>query len=80
MKKQTLIPLTLIAGALAIGYASHSRVSQKVVADELTTYIPMSADAFTNWTDAAGSFANRDATFWDQQYSFNALDTFFNDY
>ena len=41
-------------------------------------YIPVDHSSFfTNWTDAAGSFADKYATFWNEGYSFEALDTFF---
>ena len=75
MKKLTLIPLTLITGVLAIGYASSNKKEAK--ADSEVTYIEMKADSFTDYTDAKGSFANADATFWGENYHFNALDTFF---
>ncbi len=78
MKKMTLIPLTLIAGVLAIGYASSAKSNLKEAkAVDPVTYIEMNSSAFTNWTDDAGDFADKNATFWDENHHFNALDTFF---
>lgn len=40
-------------------------------------YIPMESSFFTNWKEEAGSFADKNATFWNEHYSFQAMDTFF---
>ena len=40
-------------------------------------YIKMTASAFSNWDATAGEFATRNATYWNEGYSFHALDTFF---
>ena len=64
---------TLVATSLTV----NNRVIE-VKADELETYIVMDEDFFTNYDgETNGSFANQDATFWGEGYSFNALDTFF---
>ena len=78
MKTRTIFPLTVLAASLSLGYiAVKSNVSQKVEALDVTTYIEMNAEAFSNWTESAGEFAPSNATFWGEAYSFNALDTFF---
>ena len=78
MKKQNLLPLFGLTALLAIGYTVSNKTSLKQVkAIELTTYIPMEASSFTDYTDEKGDFANADATFWDENHHFNALDTFF---
>ena len=77
MKKLTLIPLALMVGALAIGFASNHKVSKEAHATDMTTYIEMSSSAFTDWTDDAGTFEGVEAKFWDDEHYFNALDTFF---
>ena len=77
MKKVLLFPLTIIAGALAIGYASNAKSYQPVKADERVYHIEMNADAFTDYAEEKGSFANADAIFWGDNYSFNALEPFF---
>ena len=41
------------------------------------SYLHMREEFFTNWTYDAGSFAGTDARFWGENYSFEALDTFF---
>lgn len=80
MKK--LIPtlsLLSVAGAMAASIA-FGRANQRPVevrAEDPVTYIAMNADAFVNWTDEAGHFANVDATYWGEARSFEALDTFF---
>ena len=65
--------LGLVGGALAS--VSSSKVEAK--ATEYESYIPMEAAFFTNWTDAAGSFAGANATFWGENYHFQNLDTFY---
>ena len=59
------------------------------IPNNATKYIPMSAEAFSDWTNDAGSFAAKDATYWPTyagysgedgnsfNYPFQALDTFF---
>ena len=81
MKK---IKSLLIAG-LALGLVGGSltaasllkKEAAPVSADGLETYIPMTTSFFTNWTDDAGKFENSNATFWNEGYSFQALDTFY---
>ena len=41
------------------------------------SFLPMRPDFFTNWTYDAGEFAGTDARFWGENYSFEALDTFY---
>lgn len=78
MKKVLLIPLSIIAGALVIGYASKPNSYQTVKADGRVTHIEMNADAFEDYTTEKGEFANADAKFWgDDGYYFNALEPFF---
>ena len=77
MKKALLIPLTILAGGLVISLASNLNTSIEVKAEERTYYIPMNADAFIDYEANKGSFADADATFWGENYSFNALDPFF---
>ena len=77
MKTRIIFPLTVLAGVLALGYASNKETTKEAKAISAVTYIEMNEDAFTNWTDEAGEFAPSSATFWNEQYSFNALDGFF---
>lgn len=78
MKKK----LILFAAGLLLGVAGGTNSFDKLSGEGAktvnaeTTYIPMSADAFSNWTDDAGEFANTDAVYWGSN-SFQALDTFF---
>ena len=69
----------LVAGALVSTALVSKRESKitRVNATDVETYIPMESSFFTNWTDAAGTFAGTDARFWGENYSFEALDTFF---
>lgn len=53
-----------------------NKETKAVNADYETTYIPMSTDAFSNWTDDSGEIASSDAKYWGNR-SFQALDTFF---
>lgn len=71
------LALGLVSGgtALAIQHGKEMKVAK---ADELETYIPMESTFFTNWTDDAGAFKNVGATFWGENYSFEALDTFYS--
>ena len=41
------------------------------------SFLPMRQEFLTNWTYDAGSFAGTDARFWGENYSFEALDTFY---
>ena len=77
MKK--LLSLLTLGAALAIGGvgASLHVEADEVKATEYESYIPMEAAFFTNWTNDAGAFAGTDARFWGENYSFEALDTFF---
>ena len=78
MRKKLFIPLLLAAGVLTIGHVSALSRYERVGADPVpVTYIEMNADAFEDYTDAKGSFADQDATFWGEGYHFNALDRFF---
>ena len=91
MRKKFLIPLVLLASALTIGHISGLKAHKEVLADPVTTYIPMSASAFTDGDAAenAGDFELSTATYWPGyagyhsedgdsfNYSFFALDTFF---
>lgn len=81
--KKLLMTLSLmsLAGAAAFGVSSlvSGKTALEVKADsDPVTYIAMSADAFTNETDAyrLGQFAPTSRTYWDG-WSFDALDTFF---
>ena len=77
MKKQTLFLLPSLAALLALGLIPKEGHLEEAKALEMTTYIEMKEDAFSDWDDNAGEFAGTDAKFWDEGYSFNALDTFF---
>ena len=80
MKKiKALLTLGLALGVLggAASAFAYSKESSEANATSLETYIPMEPSFFTNWTDAAGEFASKDAKFWDEGYSFEALDTFY---
>ena len=77
MKKTgILIGVIALAGATIVGISSSKKVKVANAID-LDTYFEMNSDFFTNWTNDAGSFANKDATFWGEGYHFEALDTFF---
>lgn len=76
MKKAIkLLGLSLVCGALALGFASKQKA--KEVKADYEWYIPMESAFFTNWTDAAGSFGDSNSTFWGENYSFQALDSFY---
>ena len=80
MKIRNLSILLLLSSFLALSYVSNIKDYQKVEADYVIypdNYIPMSAEVFEDWTDEAGAFEDVFATFWDEKYTFNALDTFF---
>ena len=77
MKKVLLIPLTAIVATLTIGSLLHSNASQALKAEEMTTFIDMNSDAFSDYSEEKGSFADVNATFWGEGYSFNALGNFF---
>ena len=80
MKKiKALLALGLALGVLggAATAFTYSKASGEAEAVSLETYIPMEASFFTNWTDEAGVFADKNATFWGEGYSFEALDTFY---
>ena len=82
MKK--IISFSLLVTCLGIygGIIATSNLGYKPTkqakADELEKYIPMESGFFTNWTDDAGAFPDRNATFWSEAYSFEALDTFYS--
>ena len=78
MKK--LLSILTLGAALAVGAGvsgSRAKVAKEAGATEYESYIQMESSFFTDWTDAAGSFAGTDARFWGENYSFEALDTFF---
>ena len=78
MKKTSYFLLSLLATSMVALSVNGTKKVLKVNADTpLETYIEMSEGAFTDYTDAKGSFAEKDAKFWTEGYSFNALDTFF---
>ena len=77
MKKVLLIPLTIIAGVLTLASLPKAQTYHQVNALEMVTHIEMNADAFVDYTEEKGEFANADATFWGEGYSFNALEPFF---
>ena len=63
-----LFSACLIGGSLSI---------KSVKAEELKTYIEMNEEFFTDWDSNAGEFASKDARFWGEGFSFEALDTFY---
>ena len=69
------LAMGLVGGGTAA--ALNHKKEVKVANATVETYIPMESAFFTDWTDAAGSFAGTDAGFWGEGYSFEALDTFF---
>ena len=76
MKKAIkLLGLSLVCGALTLGFASKQKA--KEVKADYEWYIPMESAFFTNWSDAAGSFGDSNSTFWGDNYSFQALDSFY---
>lgn len=77
MKRTTYLLLSALAASLVAGSFIAPKNAVKVSADPLKTYIPMEEDSFSDYEDTKGSFAGKDATFWSEEYSFNALDTFF---
>ena len=77
MKKVLFIPLTVLVSSLVVSYVSSNKTYQSLKADEMVTHIEMNADAFVDYAEEKGSFANADATFWGENYSFNALEPFF---
>ena len=70
------LALGLVGGGTALAL-NHTKEMKVVKADDLETYIPMESAFFTDWDADAGSFAGTDARFWGENYSFEALDTFF---
>ena len=77
-KVEPIIALGVALGMLG-GTLSTSSLFNKTTkgAKAVEEYIAMEASFFTNWTDAAGTFAGTDARFWGENYSFEAMDTFF---
>ena len=78
--KKTLFVLPLVAGLLAApAFSKSSKEVAKVSAEgELETYIEMNTSFFTNWDNSFGRFLGKDATYWGEGHSYNALDTFFD--
>ena len=69
---------TMLLGGIVAVTSSNLKEERRVSkADTVETYIQMESAFFTNWTNDAGSFAGTDARFWGENYSFEALDTFF---
>ena len=78
MKKVLFLPLTLLVSALTIGYVTKTNNFEKANAEEeQVKFIDMTADAFKDYSEEKGSFADANATFWGDGYSFNALGNFF---
>ena len=76
MKKLTkLLTLAIASGGLVLGLAGKQAKESK--ADDYESYIKVDAGLFTNWTDDAGSFGDQNSTFWGENYSFQAVDTFY---
>ena len=76
MKKLTkLLALAIASGDLVLGLAGKQAKESK--ADDYESYIKVDAGLFTNWTDDAGSFGDQNSTFWGENYSFQAVDTFY---
>lgn len=71
-----LLGLSIACAALALGFLTKKQ-SKELKADDYEWYIPMESGFFTNWTDAAGSFGDASSTFWGENYSFQALDSFY---
>ena len=75
-KLLTFLGLVVGAGGLVLATASNHKAKESKAVD-YETYIPMEAGFFTNWTDDAGVFADKNATFWGENYHFQAMDTFY---
>lgn len=71
-----MLSLAALIALLFGGMITKEKKSIEVNAQD-TTYIPMEAASFTNWTADAGEFASKDATYWGPENTFEALDTFF---
>ena len=67
--------LSLLGGAL-VGVSTHKKVAEAKATD-YESYIRTDASFFINWTDAAGSFGDKNSTFWGENYHFQAVDTFY---
>ncbi len=66
--------LGLLGGAL-IG--TSAKKANESMAVDYESYIRTDSSFFTNWTDAAGGFGDRNSTFWGENYHFQAVDTFY---
>ena len=71
-----LLGLSAVVGTLALTTATNNK-TKETKAIEYESYIPMESSFFTNWTNDAGVFADKNATFWAENYHFQAMDTFF---
>ncbi len=69
---------SMAASLAAAGVFASMNTAKETKADALETYIPMNADFFADKENIHGKFRDRDATYWNEHHSFNALDTFFD--
>ena len=77
MKKLlSLFSLVIAVGALSVSNAINKKVEETKAID-YESYIRTDSSFFTNWTDAAGGFGDRNSTFWGENYHFQAVDTFY---
>ena len=77
MKKLlSLFGLVVAVGALSVSNAINKKVEETKAID-YESYIRTDSSFFTNWTDAAGGFGDRNSTFWGENYHFQAVDTFY---
>ncbi|MCI7058578.1 MAG: hypothetical protein MR979_05870, partial [Mollicutes bacterium] len=75
MNLLSFLSLSAISSLMILG-ATNPKAQVKATA-MYEDYIPMESSFFTNWKEEAGSFADKNATFWNEHYSFQAMDTFF---
>ena len=77
MKKiVSLLGLSLATGALVLGGVSKHQ-AEETKATDYESYIKVDSGFFTDWTDNAGSIGDQNSTFWDENYHFQAVDSFY---
>ena len=75
MNLLSFLSLSAISSLMILG-ATNPKAQVKATGG-YEDYIQMESGFFTNWEEGAGSFADKNATFWGENYSFQAMDTFF---
>lgn len=84
-KLLSVLSLTALGGALVLGATAKNGIAREVKATDYETAIEMSSSFFANWSavetalgHVPGYFKGTDATYWNEDNSYNALGTFFD--